>query len=207
MSTTSLFFSAFASRLRLSDNQLLLSAAGAEGDGLRVLLAATAPGSLSPDQIRTEVEGHLWMLTPEAFRYFLPAFLNAGVQHYSSLGNFVTELIEALTEPSPDDVQEALDRVAQIPAGMGLTPNTLALLKQQQLDWYDSGMPLARFTARVHGLSLTEGTAVLAFLIAIRNAHGEDFPFHEPQIAIDRHWARYLPTARQTPSNEKHDND
>jgi hypothetical protein len=183
------FFPAFASRSRPGEDQLLGPTVGADGDRLRALLAATAPADLSPDDVRAEVDGNLWMLSPEAFRYFLPAFLNLAVERYKSVGNFVAELIGALTEPSRDDVVQALDRAAQIPPGIGLTPDTLRQLQQQQLDWYDSGTPLATFHERVVDLSPAESNAILDFLTATRDAHGDDFPFHEPQVAIDRHWA------------------
>ena len=164
---------------------------GAEGDGLRGVLTVTDPADLSLDKVRAEVEGNLWMLAPEAFRYFLPAFLNLSVEHYDSLRNFVAELIGALTEPTRADVLQALNYAAQIPGGMGLTSETLRQLRQQQLDWYDSGKPLATYQERIADLSSAEGEAILDFLVAIWDVHGEDFPFNEPRIAIDRHWGRY----------------
>jgi hypothetical protein len=191
MSHTTLFFSAFAPRPRPLDDHFILSTVGSEGSRLRSVLAATTPASLSKDQIRTVVDGCIWMLTPEAFRYFLPGFFKAGLENYAELSNFVAELIGALTRPEPGDVQQALERVAQIPTGMGLSPETLEQLRRQQLEWSNSGAPLKTFTERVESLSAAEGAAILAFLVLVRDTHGKDFPFHEPQIAIDRYWARY----------------
>ena len=96
------------------------------------------------------------MLTPEAFRYFLPAFLNLGVESYDLLANFVAELIGALTKPTRDDVLQSLDLAAQVPSGMGLSPDTLRDLRQQQLEWFDSGKPLATYRERIDGLSAHE---------------------------------------------------
>jgi hypothetical protein len=193
MTTIPDYFAAFASRPRPPDDRWLSPAAGAEGAPLRALLAANDPAALSPDAIRTQVEGNLWMLTPEAFRYFLPAFLRAASEHYKSLSIFASELVGALTEPSRDDVVQALDQAAQIPADMGLPPSTMGLLRDQQLEWFDSGTPLATFRARVEGLTAVEGAAVLAFFDELQAAHGADF-FDELLIAIDRHWARYRTT-------------
>jgi hypothetical protein len=186
------FFQAFAARFRPPDNYLLEHNVGADGDLLRSLLAVTEPNNLAAGQVRTTVEGNLWMLTPETFRYFLPAFLSLTVEHYDSLRNLVFELIGALTEPTRDDVLQALDRAAQIPVNMGFTAETLRHLRQQQLDWFDSGKPLATYRERVTGLSGRESAAIADFLVAIRDAHAEDFPFREPQIAIERHRARGL---------------
>jgi hypothetical protein len=184
------FFPAFASRGRPRDSELLSADVGAEGDGLRVLLAVTDPAEVSVDAVRAEVDGNLWMLAPEAFRYFLPAFLNLAVERYDSLRTFTGELIGALTEPSRADVVQALDRAEQIPADIGFTPETMRELRRQQLEWYDSGTPLASYQERIAGLSPAEGAAILDFLRTIRDGHGEDFPFDEPQVAIDRHWGR-----------------
>jgi hypothetical protein len=191
MISDSPFFAAFASRPRPAGSELLKETVGTEGDRLRACLAATAPENLSPEAIHKEVEGNLWMLAPDTFRYFLPAFLEAGLEHYGLLANFVAELITALTEPTLEDIQQSLDDLSQIPDGMGLAPDTLRDLRRQQLEWYNSGLPVESFRARVNGLSTAEGAAILAFLERIRDAHGEDFPFDEPQLAIDRLWANY----------------
>jgi len=158
---------------------------------LRELLATRNSTELSLHEIRTKVEGNLWMLTAEAFQYFLPAFLQASLESYASVSVFVSELIGALTEPSRTDVVEALDRVAQIPPGLGLSGDMTELLRKQQLEWFDSGTPLAIFHERVDSLTPAEGAAILAFFVALQEAHGADFPFDELQIAIDRYWSRY----------------
>lgn len=179
-------FEAFASRPRPPEGELLRAAVGQEGDRLRKLLATVAPDALSRDQVQAEVNGNLWMLAPDAFRYFLPAFLTLAGQHYDSLGYFVAELIGALTEPTRDDVVQALDRAAQIPASMGLSPDTLRQLRQQQLEWFDSGTPQVIYRERMTGLSDAERAAIVSFLATVRDTHADDFPFNEPQTAIDR---------------------
>lgn len=189
MSLKSRFFDAFASRPRPLATQILRPEVGHDGDRLRDFLATQTSTQLTPYEIRIEVEGNLWMLAPEAFWYFLPAFLNAALESYASVSVFVSELVGALTEPSRTDVVEALDRVAEIPPGLGLPDNTTELLRKQQLEWFDSGTPLAIFHERVDSLTPTEGAAILAFFVALQEAHGEDFPFGELEIAVDRYWS------------------
>ena len=65
-----LFFDAFAKRSRPNANQILRQGV-ARGDELRDFLARKTSETLTADDIRTEVEGHLSMLSPEAFLYFL----------------------------------------------------------------------------------------------------------------------------------------
>jgi len=191
MSLRSRLFDAFASRPRPPATQILRPEVSHEGGHLRELLAAKTSHELSEYEIRTEVEGNLWMLAPEAFRYFLPAFLHAALESYTSLSVFVSELVGALTEPSRADIEEAVDRLAQGPPGLRLPDDMPELLRKQQLEWFDSGTPLTMFHERFDSLLPAEGAAILAFFIALQEAHGADFPFGELQTAVDRYWARY----------------
>ncbi len=185
------FFNAFAERPRPLASQILRSAVNYDGDRLRELLATNTSTELSVYDLRTEVEGNLWMLAPEAFRYFLPAFLYASLESYPSLSIFVSELVGALTEPSRTDVVEALDRATRLPSGLGLPDDMTELLRKQQLEWFDSGTPLAIFHERFDSLTPAEGGAILDFFVALQEAHGADFPFGELEIAVDRYWVRY----------------
>jgi hypothetical protein len=184
------FFPAFAARVRPPSAQLLRSSVGGDGDRLRALLASRDPRTLSPSEIRTVVESNLWMLAPDAFRYFLPAFLHAAHAHYDTLSVFASELIGALTPPNRDDVVQALDTAAKVPAGLGLTPDVMSSLREQQLAWFDSGTPEAIFQERFAHLTAAEGAAILGFFAALRDAHGADF-FGDLELAIERYWARY----------------
>jgi hypothetical protein len=181
------FAGAFAARSRPPEDALLREPVGEEGAPVRAALAASTADDLSVETIRTVVESNLYMLAPETFRYFLPAFLAAALDHYDKLSVFASELIGALTEPAREDVVTALDRAAAEPGGLG----PAELLRRQQLEWFDAGTPSALFRDRVDGLTRAEGAAVLAFLDAFAAAHGADFPFGELDQAIDRHWARY----------------
>lgn len=185
------FFNAFSSRPRPTHAQILRPTVRYDGEGVRALLAAKTSKQLCANELRTVVEGRLWMLAPEAFRYFLPAFLRASLESYETISVFASELLGALTKPVRADVEEALERVAEIPPGLGLASDVLEPLREQQLEWFDSGIPLALFHERFDDLTPAEGAAVLAFLVAFEEAHGEDFPFDELPTAIARHWGRY----------------
>lgn len=185
------FFEAFDSRPHPTATRIVRPVVSPhEGARLRELLAAKTAAALSVEEIRIEVEGNLWVLTPEAFRYFLPAFLRASLEFYAAVSVFASELVGALTEPARGDVVEALDRAAP---HQGLNETT-ALLREQQLEWFDSGTPLAIFHERVDGLTPAEGAAVLAFFVALDEARGADFPFGELELAVVRHWSRYRGT-------------
>lgn len=192
MNLKALFFNAFASRPRPPASQILRpDVSHHEGDHLRELLATKTSTELTDYELQTVVESKLWMLTPEAFLYFLPAFMHASLKSYASLSVFASELIGALTEPSRMDVVDVLDRVAQVSSELGLPGDMIELLRKQQLEWFDSGTPTANFHERFDSLTHDEGAAILAFFVALQEAHGADFPFEELETAIDRYWARY----------------
>ncbi|HMS82442.1 MAG TPA: hypothetical protein PKD12_02180 [Nitrospira sp.] len=192
MNLSALFFDAFASRHRPSATEIIRPTVSLhEAEKLRELLAENTSMELTDYELRTVVEGNLWMLTPKAFLYFLPAFLRASLESYASVSVFASGLISALTEPSRTDILEALDKVAQVPSGLGLPTDMTELLRKQQLEWFDSGAPEAIFHERFDNLTQSEGVAILAFLDAFEEAHGADFPFDELKTAVDRYWARF----------------
>jgi hypothetical protein len=192
MSLTPVLFSAFASRPRPAASQIVRAAAGRhEVAGLIELLAGKSAAELTAAEIRAAVEGNLWALTPGAFRHFLPAFMSASLESYESVSVFVSELVGALTEPSRADVVDAIERAARNQHDLGLPPGAAETLRTHQLEWIDSGIPLAVFRERADDLTPAEGAAVLAFLVALREARGADFPFCELETAIERHWNRY----------------
>lgn len=192
MNLKSLFFNAFALRPRPPATRIIRpTVSSEESNRLRDLLAAKTPMELSVAEIRREIEGNLWMLTPEAFRHFLPAFLHVSLEFYESVSVFVSELVGSLTQPTRSDVVEAFDRAARLPPRLGLPDDMIELLREQQLEWFDSGTPIAIFHERVDSLTPVEGAAILAFFIALQDARGADFPFGELETSINRHWYRY----------------
>lgn len=198
MNLKAIFFNAFISRPRPPATQIIRSIVSYhEGDHLRELFATKTSTELTDYDLRTVVESNLWMLTPEAFLYFLPAFLHTTLESYDSVSVFASELIGALTEPSRKDVVEALDRVAGLPSGLGLPDGMTELLRKQQLEWFDSGTPEAIFHERVDNLSSDEGVAILTFFVVLQDTHGSDFPFGELETAINRYWLRYRSPGRK----------
>ena len=86
MNIQALFFHAFASRPRPTTNQIIKPVVGHyEGEHLQELLTTKTSTELTDYELRTVVESNLWMLTPEAFLYFLPAFLHASLESYASV--------------------------------------------------------------------------------------------------------------------------
>lgn len=185
-------FNAFAPRPRPPATRIVRPiVSDYESKNLRDLLSTKTPAELTDFELRTVVEGNLWMLTPEAFLYFLPGFLHASLVSYETISVFASEIIGVLTKPSRADIVDGLDRIAQAHSELGFSEDMVELLRKQQLEWFDSGTPTANFQERFNNLTGAEGAAIFAFLVAFRNAYGADFPLGDLEMAIDRYWVHY----------------
>jgi hypothetical protein len=185
------FFEAFASRLRPAVEQMLRADPNGEGAGLRTRLASRTSRDLSVADIRDVVTGNSWMLTPQAFRYFLPAFLWVSVRSYDLIPVFVSELVNALTEPCRADIVESLDLLERAPPRIGLSRELTTSLRKGQLEWFDSGAPTARFHECFDELTAEEGAVIATFFAMLKSTHAADFTFQELDRAVDRTWSRY----------------
>lgn len=182
-------FAAFGQRARPGPERLVRSKTAVGADQLAAVLTQRSVDELGVDDITSVVETNLWLLTGEAFRYYLPAFLDLAVENYGRLSVFASELVGALTQPSGQDVADSAQRLAQLPPEVLREPATAEFLANQQREWFASGVPEAMFHERFDELSPGEAAAVAAWLEAFRDRHGEDFPFGELDAALDRHWA------------------
>jgi len=185
------FFEAFALCPKPLSTQVFRSTINYEENNLHKLLVNVTSRELATSDIRTEIGGHLSMLAPETFRYFLPSFMYASLEEYQKVSVFASEFIEALTKPSRDDIAQSFERMAQIPNNLSFSNETTELIQQQQTEWFDSGIPGTIFHERVNALIDSESLAVLTFLNAFKEAYGEDFPFGELETAIERYWVKY----------------
>lgn len=186
------FFAAFASSPRPAAEEIVRADATAPESGrLREFLARIEADQITAADIRSEVSGNLSMLTPKAFRYFLPACMAAVLEAYPSGDTFIDELVSGLTKPHRQDVVDSFDLLDTMPPGVGLSQQMRKELREQQIEWVDSGIPLQMFHERMVELTDAEGAAVLEFLEIMQREHGEDFPSGELDKAIERHWVRY----------------
>jgi hypothetical protein len=186
------FFSAFADRPRPAAADLVEAVHGhPERERARDLLAAREPAELTAAELRETVAGNLSLLRPGAFLYFLPAILTAVLADYPALTVIASELLGELTPPTLGDVEAGYDRLLQNSraSGAGLSDETVAVLRSQALQWFNSGDPTRRFAERFSGISATEARAIFAFLCRFRDLYGADFPDGAVDKAIS-YWAR-----------------
>jgi hypothetical protein len=127
----------------------------------------------------------LAFMTPEAFAWFLPAYLVVSVTRYSESGMLTSTVITCLTPPDEADSRQFETLVEELRA---LDPDVL-LEEPRPGSLHADGKLFEHFMERFTGLSLAEKAAVRDYLEYIDAAHGEDFPVFGPKQALDRYWA------------------
>jgi len=127
----------------------------------------------------------LAFMTPDAFAWFLPAYLLVSVIGYSESG-LTSTIITCLTPPDEADsvrFQTLVDETAELDQDLLVEePQPVSLGTDDKL--------VELFTERFASLSLDQKAAVRDYLEYIDAAHGEDFPVFGPKQALDRYWAR-----------------
>jgi hypothetical protein len=122
-------------------------------------------------------------MTPEAFAWFLPAYLIMSVALYSATDTLTTTLITCLTPPDEVDADQFnslvedmrgldVDVHEDLPSSLGADDELLQLLME-----------------RANMLTRDEKAAVRDYLEYIDATHGSDFPAFGPKQALDRYWA------------------
>jgi hypothetical protein len=165
-----------------------------EAEAVRDLLARKDRWELTTPDIKDVLTSELWMLTPKAFHYYLPALLASLLRDYESLTLFANEMVDALIRPEDGDADLILDRLDG-----SARPEVARVAASSVHELHDSGWPHALFRDRFGALSQEEGEAVLAFILAFREAYGEDLPFDELDVAIQRYWRRFATDAPESP--------
>jgi hypothetical protein len=192
MNLRSRLLRAFESHPRPAPTNIVRPEIGSGGERVRDLLQNMTVDDVSVHDVNAVFEGNLWMLTKDAFLYYLPALMSLALTKYEKVSVFASELIGALTKPQRADVMRSLDMLDELPPELAPFEGATAdLLRKQQLEWFDSGAPTAMFDERFGTLSAGEGAAILEFLEAFREQHGANFPFGEVDAAIDGHWAQF----------------
>ncbi|HEU4769356.1 MAG TPA: DUF6714 family protein [Pyrinomonadaceae bacterium] len=130
----------------------------------------------------------LALMTPEAFAWFLPAYLVMSITLYSETDTLTTTIITCLTPPDDDDAAQ-FAALAQDMRALGIDDVDDSWEGSAE---EDAGM-LQLFMERTAALTDVEKAAVRDYLEYIDAAHGADFPVFGPKQALDRYWRTAAP--------------
>lgn len=129
----------------------------------------------------------LALMTPEAFAWFLPAYMVMSITLYAETDTLTTTITTCLTPP--DDADKA--QFAQLVEDMRALSVEVDEAEAGSAD-EDAGV-LQLFRERVAVLTEVEKAAVRDYLEYIHATHGADFPVFGPKQALDRYWRTAAP--------------
>jgi len=144
-----------------------------------------------PFEFLDDQKGALFFMSPEGYRFYLPAFLFYSVTDFFRADTIPDEVIRTLTPPDESDIDGVDRTAAENPEMQPLGPEewrgTLAMLKEPR----SCVVLRRRFEERVSGFDGPTSLAIRRFLEHMRDAYGKEFPNQEPQTAIGRYWHRF----------------
>lgn len=129
----------------------------------------------------------LALMTPEAFAWFLPAYMVMSITLYAETDTLTTTLTTCLTPPDDADEAQFAELVEDMRA-LGVEVDEAEAGSADQ----DAGV-LQLFMERVAVLTEVEKAAVRDYLEYIDATHGTDFPVFGPNQALDRYWRTAAP--------------
>lgn len=104
----------------------------------------------------------IFLLSDEAFRYFLPGYMKVSVLYYDQADLVPDCVVHALTMPGPEDWREDDPKI----------------LFHDKIDFLRKMRPFTAEQKRV----------IREFLEYMDRVHGEDYPDHDPKVALQRYW-------------------
>lgn len=142
------------------------------------------------DQLRQS----LGFLSPQGFRFYLPAFLRITVTDYRRADVIPDMIMVTLTPPRLSDIEERQAKLVKF------EENYLEYAKFSPEEWRQINAPMKedcrsgeaqrRFDNRVSGFTPEQSMAIRRFLEYMRDVHGNDYA-EEAQRALDRYWRRF----------------
>lgn len=125
--------------------------------------------------------------TPQAFQYYLPAYLIAVVEYYEDTDVLPDVVVSVLTLPDEGDVIEKIEYFQSNPELAGSDELRQVITDTLQKQKTTTGSHVHEFYQRLSGFSAEQGHAVKLFLTYLIDEHADDF-FSGPQDALDRYW-------------------
>lgn len=131
----------------------------------------------------------LAFMTPEAFAWFLPAYLVVSVTRYAETDTLTTTILTCLTPPDEADASTFEALVEDMRA------LDADILEEDRVDSLGADEQLRQlFMARASVLADNEKASVRQYLEHLSATHGADFQAFGPKQALDRYWAKAVPS-------------
>ena len=138
-----------------------------------------------------ELGSALFFLTPQGYRFYLPAFLVYVLTDFERADVVPDEIIQTLTAPDPVDVDRIEALARRHPELQPFDSEVWKKILSTVSESYQSGSAEREFLERVYAFDNRQGKAIRRFLEYMQNVFGDEFAAHEPRVAIERYWHRF----------------
>lgn len=161
-----------------------------DGRALESLARRASTWDELPQDVLADNPLALAFMSPEAFAWFLPAYMILSIERYVETDMLTGSVIARLTPPDPADARE-FEQLVEHMRELDLE------LDESASGCFSVDDSLQRdFDARVALLGDDERAAVRDYLRYVEAEHGADFPVFGPQQALARFWAHTSATTR-----------
>lgn len=140
-----------------------------------------------PWQLLVEQNSGLSFFTPEAFCYYLPAYLVAIVERYDEVDVLPGVVVDHLTLPSAHDTLRKIDHFRSHADSVDSAETHQEIMKFLDAELGRSDGKIHDFVERVSRFNRAQGQAIKSFLEHMNSFYADDL-FDGPAIAIERYW-------------------
>jgi len=144
-----------------------------------------------PFETLDQVDSALAFLSPEGYRFYIPAFMTYSVIDFVRADIIPYEVVQSLTLHRQADVDRLRELSELHPEAQPFSRNEWEQILKTMQATYGSGSLELIFWERVAIFDATQARANREYLEYVRDVHGEEFPNREPEIALERYWYRF----------------
>lgn len=142
-----------------------------------------------PDNFLFEEISSLSFFSPQAYKYYLPAFLIYSVNDFYGSDEVPFQVISSLTLPSEIDTVLLANKIYEFKIQQQM--NQLDFNQILQNDLALKNKSIHFFVNRASLFSREQGRAVNNFLEYINKEYSSEFFNNEPKIAMERYWFQF----------------
>ncbi len=142
-------------------------------------------------EILDKLTSALSFLSPEGYRFYLPAFMIISIVDFPRADIIPGEVVRSLTLPIESDIDRLRELAKLRPEIQPFSTDEWETLLKMIAENYESGTFERMFFDRVSGFTVAQSNVIRQFLEYMRDVYGEEFPNREPDIAIERYWYQF----------------
>lgn len=155
----------------------LLSYGGEEAEILRARFSGREWQQLSLEDL-TVVPGSVLILSPAAFRYYLPAYMAAVLRNYARAGCMIDSLVSRIIDPSHENISVEALRNLKTDSAIGISQAELekvkAMLLENELNATNTASAHKAYRDTMRSFNDSQLHAIGAFVGWLVTEHGAD---------------------------------